>query len=90
MTFMLRKITSPFVGESFAFVILALTLSIFVSIPSVMSNMIGSGDLYRFFLTALFNTTLMVQLILIASLVIATKTIISFRHLSSVGRAPLS
>lgn len=59
-----RKIKKPYVAESSVFVILAVILSILVSVPSVLSNMIGSGNLAHYFVIAFSSTELMVQTII--------------------------
>ena len=90
LVYLVRKIKSPFVMEILSLAFLTATLSIFVSVPNVLSNMVSSEDLYNFFVIALSNTTLMVQLILIAGFLVLAKAIHTIRHLSSVGRARLS
>src|SRR3989344_1644434 len=66
----MRKLQSPFVAESFVFAILAMILSIFISVPSVLSNMLDSGNFYRYFVMAFSNTELLVQTILILTVFI--------------------
>ena len=90
LMYAMRKLKGPFVAETFTFAILAIILSVFVSVPSILSNMLSSPNFYRYFLIAFSNTTLMVQLILVASIIIATKAVFTFSRSSSVGRAAVS
>ncbi len=69
LIYLSRKLRSPFVAESFAFVIFVLLLSIFVSIPSVLSNMSNSQDFVRYFTIAFSNTNSVVQIILVLALI---------------------
>lgn len=61
----LRKLRSPFVFESFVFVLLATGLLYFVSIPSVLTNMSASESAYRYFVTAFSHTDFLVKSILV-------------------------
>ena len=70
LIYAVRKLKSPLVAESVTFAILATILSVFVSVPNVLSNMLDSGNFYRYFITAFSNTNLLVQSVLI--LVVAT------------------
>ena len=90
LLYFVRKLKKPFVLESSAFIVLALVLFSFVSVPHVLSNMFQSGDLSRYFISAFSNTTLMVQMILVLGLATATKAVLTLSQSSSVGRAPLS
>ena len=65
LMYSLRKLKNPLVAESFAFAVLALILSVFVSVPSVLSNMLESGSFYRYFLMAFSHTSSIVQMTLI-------------------------
>ena len=65
LIYSMRKLKSPFIAESFIFVILAIILSIFVSVPSVLSNTLHSGNFYHYFVIAFSNTELLVQAILV-------------------------
>lgn len=91
-----RKFKSPFVMESLVLAILALTLSIFVSIPSVVSNMISAGNFYQFLVSAFSNTEFLIRAIILAVGAVAVFSLRNFgnilrlSHLSSVGRARLS
>lgn len=67
LIYSMRRLKSPFIAESFIFVILAIILSIFVSVPSVLSNMLDSGDSYHYFILAFSNTELLVQAVLVLS-----------------------
>lgn len=69
-----RKLKDPFVTESFIFAVLALVLIYTVSIPSVLSNMMGSKDFYHYFITAFSNADIAVQ----SALVLAGITAILF------------
>ena len=60
----MRKLRSPFIAESFVFVLLAIFLSSVVSMPSVLANMSTSGNFYRYFVVAFSNTDFLVQSIL--------------------------
>lgn len=78
-----RKLKSPVASESLLLVCLAAILSLFVSIPSFLSNISNAGSGYHYFLMAFSNTTLMVQMILIAGAVVGIKTAITLTsHLS--------
>ncbi len=90
LVYLIRKFKTPFIAESFVFAAFALLLSVFVSVPSVLSNMMSSPDFYRYIIIAFSNTTLMVQLIVVLSLIVTVKAVIDWSHLSSVGRARLS
>ena len=72
--YLLRKIWTPFVTEAILFITLLITLFLFVSVPSVLSNMFNSGDLYHYFINAFSSTDLMVQ----ATLVLTGATTILF------------
>ncbi len=61
----LRQLRNPATFEFFLFAIFSITLFIFVSVPSVVSNMLHSGNFYRYFLMAFSNTDTTVQLLLI-------------------------
>lgn len=63
--YLLRKLKSPFITESVMLAILLTTLFLFVSVPSVLINMFGSGDLYHYFITAFSATDFLVQAILV-------------------------
>jgi hypothetical protein len=65
-----RWLRNPLVGEAAVFAILAIALSIFVSIPSVVSNMLDAESSYRYFLAAFYETELLVQLVTISTLVV--------------------
>jgi len=67
LMYSMRKLQSPFVAESFAFAALALILSVFVSVPSVLSNMLDSSSFYRYFMISFANTEFLVQAVLIAT-----------------------
>ena len=61
----MRKLRSPFIAESFVFVLLAIFLSSVVSMPSVLANMSTSGNFYRYFVVAFSNTDFLVQSVLV-------------------------
>jgi len=63
--YLMRKLWAPFITESIIFATLATTLFFFVSVPNVVINMFGSGDLYHYFITAFSTTDFLVQTILI-------------------------
>ncbi|OHB17322.1 MAG: hypothetical protein A2544_01550 [Candidatus Zambryskibacteria bacterium RIFOXYD2_FULL_43_10] len=65
LEFFMRKLNNPFISESLIFITLAVILSIFVSVPSVISNMFISGNYYRYFIMAFSGTDLLVQMILV-------------------------
>lgn len=67
LLYSMRKLKNPFIAESFVFVVLAIILSIFVSVPSVLSNMLDSGSFYHYFIMAFSNTELLIQTILVLS-----------------------
>ena len=90
LMYLTRKLRSPLIPESFVSVLLSVILSVFVSVPSVISNTFESGDIYRYLVAALSHTTILVQMILVLCFATITKAALTFRHLSSVGRAPLS
>ena len=70
----MRKLKNPFIAESFVFVMLAIILSIFISVPNVLSNMLHSESFYHYFIIAFSNTELLVQ----TSLVLTGITILFF------------
>lgn len=80
---LIRKLKSPFVAELSLFSMLAIVLSIFVSVPSVFSNMIASGDFSGYFLMAFFHTEHLVQSIILTAGMIA---IFSLRNFGNVSR----
>ncbi len=88
--FVLNKLKSPLVGETSTALLMVALLSLFVSVPSVFSNMFSSPSISRYFMIAFSNTTLVVQLMVIMSVLVAVKAAVSISHLSSVGRARLS
>lgn len=65
LLYSLRKLRNPFVAELFVFAMISLALSSLVSIPSVLSNMLESGNFYRYFMTAFSGTDLLVQMALV-------------------------
>lgn len=88
--YLVRKLKSPLVSEALVFFVLGIILVYFVSIMSVLANMFSSPSAYRYFTFAFSNTTLVVQMILVLSLITVAKAVLTFSHLSSVGRARLS
>ena len=67
--YFMRKLSTPFIGESLAFVFIGVILFYFVSIPSVISNMMSSGDFYSYFMMAFSNTDFVVKSILLLALI---------------------
>ena len=65
LEFFMRKLNNPFISESLIFITLAVILSIFVSVPSVISNMFISENYYQYFIMAFSGTDLLVQMILV-------------------------
>lgn len=65
LMYFVRKLKNPFIAETFVFVILAIILFTFISVPSILSNMLDSGNFYRYFVMAFSNTEIFVQLTLI-------------------------
>ena len=65
LEFFMRKLNNPFISESLIFLTLAVILSIFVSVPSVISNMFISENYYQYFIMAFSGTDLLVQMILV-------------------------
>lgn len=92
----LRKMRSPLVAETLVLATIAIVISAFVSVPSVIANMSNSASFYRYFMVAFSNTTVLVQMMLIlafATLVLSLRNFANMvvqGHLSSVGRAQLS
>lgn len=60
----IRKFKNPLVTESFALTILMMVLFYFVSISSVMTNMLASESSYLYFLRAFSEADLIIQLVL--------------------------
>ena len=63
--YLLRKLQAPFITESIVLAVLATILFFFVSVPSVVANMFGSGDFYHYFIMAFSSTDFLVQTVLI-------------------------
>ena len=82
-----RKLKSPFVGESFALVLLIGSLFIFVSVPSVLSNMFSAGNLYNYFIVAFSNTDFLVQSIIILAGAIAIFSLRNFGNILELSRS---
>lgn len=61
----IRKLRSPFFAEFFAFIILAIVLTYFVSVPSVLTNMSNSGNFYQYFVIAFSNANFLIQSVLV-------------------------
>lgn len=78
----------PFMAEVAIFLIIAATMSIFVSVPSVLANMSNSGNFYRYLMIAFSNTTFLVQLLFllaISTMILSLRNfgnIVAIRHLS--------
>jgi len=68
IVYLLHQLRNPVFSNSIVLLALALTLPIFVSVPSVFSNMLNSGNLYNYFLMAFSKTDLAVQTIIILTL----------------------
>ena len=96
LMYCMRKLKSPFATEIFTLAILGIALSLFVSIPSVLSNVAESSNSARYFAIAFSHTETLVQSLIIlafATMVFSLRnfgSIVALRHPSSVGRAPLS
>ena len=69
LAYIWRKARSPFVAESTALGVLAFTLSLFVSLAHIFSNMKGSGNLYQYFIVAFSHTSIGVQAVVVLSAV---------------------
>lgn len=65
----MRKLRSPFFAESFIFIILAIILTYFVSVPSVLMNVSTSESFYNYFVKAFFSTELLIQSVLVLAVV---------------------
>lgn len=63
--YLMRKLSAPFILEALMLLTLLSAMFLFVSVPSVLSNMFSSGHLYHYFLTAFSTTELFVQSILV-------------------------
>jgi hypothetical protein len=68
--YLMRKLKSPFVMESLILSILAMVIFYFVSIQSVLENMLASGNLRQYFVTAFFNTDLFIQGAIVSAVII--------------------
>ena len=70
--YIVRKFKTPFVGELFVLAFCMSVLSLFISLPHVIDNMLAStysgGGSYTFFTTAFSKTQTSVKLITLASL----------------------
>ncbi len=71
---LMRKLKNPFIAESFALLVLVSILIYFVSIPSVLINMSTSESFYSYFMSAFFDTGLLVQ----SAVVLTAVTILFF------------
>ena len=69
--YIVRKVKTPFIAESFAFAALIAILFSVVSVPNVWTNMSASGSFYRYFMMAFFNTKFLVQFVVVSAAVTA-------------------
>lgn len=71
LAYLTRKFRSPFIAEVALFLIFTTALIFFISIPSVVANMLASGNLYGYLVMAFSQTDVLVKTILILSLITA-------------------
>ncbi len=71
LAYLTRKFRSPFIAEVILFLIFSAILLVFVSVPSVVSNMLASGNFYEYLLAAFSQTDIMVKTILILAAITA-------------------
>ena len=62
----LRKLKSPFIAESLALSVLVSSLFYFVSVFSILENMLVSESYYQYFLNAFSEADLLVQMVLVS------------------------
>lgn len=74
LAYLTRKFKSPIIAEVVLFLIFVGLLLLFVSVPSVVSNMIASGNFYEYFLMAFSQTDILVK----ATLILASLTAVLF------------
>ncbi len=65
--YLVRKVKTPFIAESFALAALIAVLFSVVSVPHVIANMTASGNLCRYFVMAFFNTRFIVQFVVVST-----------------------
>lgn len=85
LVYCLRQLKNPLLTNILVLMALTAVLFVFVSVPSVLSNMLNSGSFYNYFITAFFNTNLAIQTMLIlvglsAILLVKNITLETFRH----------
>ena len=83
----MRKLKSPFIIESFAMTCVAILLFYFVSIPSIVSNMIHSGNLYYYFVMAFSQTDILVQSTLVFAGAIMVFSLRNFSNILKLSRS---
>ena len=82
--FLLYRLRSPFMVEIFALAVLGGALSLFVSIPSVLSNMAESPNVGSYLVTAFSNAEALVQ----SLIVLAFATVVfSLRNFGNMLRS---
>lgn len=64
LLYCIKKLKSPLVTQALTLLVLGGILSYFVSVPSVVANMLDSQSFYRYFIISLSNTEILVQAIL--------------------------
>ena len=80
--FLLRQMKNSIVIESLVFAVLMCALFFIVSVPSVLSNIWTSGNIYRYLISAVSEADLAVQLILVSVVIV---TIVRMRNLIPYG-----
>ncbi len=65
--FVIRRLKSPIVGELFALGVLFAALSLMISLPSVLSNIMLTHGSYTFLIDAFTKTAITVKLIVISA-----------------------
>ncbi|MGB3922143.1 MAG: hypothetical protein WBL19_02605 [Minisyncoccia bacterium] len=71
LAYLTRKFRSPLIAEVVLFLIFAVILLFFVSVPSVVANMLASGDFYSYLVMAFSHTDILVKSIFILALITA-------------------
>ena len=66
--YIIRKLKSPFVGEIFALGIFSALLSLMVSVPHIISNIILTHCSYSFFIDAFSKTHTVVKLLFVSAI----------------------
>ncbi len=68
LLYIIRRLRSPFVGEIFALGVFSFLLSLLVSVPHVISNIMLTRGSYAFFIDAFLKTHTTVKLLVVSAL----------------------